>query len=242
MRDIVRQQSDDLSLPLTVCSSLDIFFLAPFLLAAVFLLLPDFSEIGFGGVALRRFQEKITETVEEASSRLETRISNAAGISKNIEKGLLLKGEIRNIELRMATIRTLLLSFVDEKDPQSNEILYAVGYKWGIDWSTDLTKVASQEDQTIASRQQLLMDWSYYDASAGLGSLRFDFDKSGIPSRVHALNSFAAISSENVDMRNLLGGYIAGTITGMFGRGTNRWRAELIRSENGTDSYSLAKC
>lgn len=38
------------------------------------LLLPDFSEIGFGGVALRRFQEQITETVEEASSRLETRL------------------------------------------------------------------------------------------------------------------------------------------------------------------------
>lgn len=133
MRDIVRQQSDDLSLPLTVCSSLDIFFLAPFLLAAVFLLLPDFSEIGFGGVALRRFQEQITETVEEASSRLETRISNAAGISKNIEKGLLLKGEIRNIELRMATIRTLLLSFVDEKDPTYRRwtVSKSVTFGWG---------------------------------------------------------------------------------------------------------------
>ena len=229
-----------LRLPVSVCQPMAAWSLLPFAVVAILLLLPDFQEIGFGSVSFKRFAAQISDRLDRVSQEVSA-LSVATGITKDISRGTVLKGTIRNVELRVPTVQSILLGTLDPTAPDSNLRLYNAGRNWGIEWSKDFMPLESSA--SVASKEgirKLLDDWSYYDATAGMGRLSFEYDDvTGLPTKAIVSNGFLSTEHGGIDLRHLIGGYIAGSLDGVLA-GTHRTFAATLSTTSVTaDEYDL---
>ena len=229
-----------LRLPVSVCQPMAAWSLLPFAVVAILLLLPDFQEIGFGSVSFKRFAARISDRLDLFSQEVSA-LSVATGITKDISRGTVLKGTIRNVELRVPTVQSILLGTLDPTAPDSNLRLYNAGRNWGIEWSKDFMPLESSA--SVASKEgirKLLDDWSYYDATAGMGRLSFEYDaERDCRPKLSSAMASSFYRARGIDLRHLIGGYIAGSLDGVLA-GTHRTFAATLSTTSVTaDEYDL---
>jgi hypothetical protein len=203
----------------------------------VLLLLPDYAEIGVGGVAFKRLLNDFREVTEDLKSTVE----EASGISKDLEAGTVMKGNIRNVELRVETVQELLMGAMTSSAASTQGQLYDAGWNVGLGWSTDFMRIEEGVDvSSVEGRKQLLDDWSYYDASAGLGKFTFFVEGSSrFPSSVLVTNGFLSSQRQDVDLRIVLAGYIAGSLQGLLASNGELVTAELVESAGNRERYKV---
>jgi hypothetical protein len=233
-----------LRLPVKVCQPLQIWVVLPLAVLALILLLPDYKEIGLGGFGMKRIEEKLNERLSEFTDEvreIRTSLSEATGITKDSEAGTIFKGTIRNVELRVRTVQELLLRALasDPKDPSKS--LYDAGRDWGRDWSRDFRKIESEVDfQGKEGIHSALEDWSYYDGTAGMGRIYFTYDKeSGLPTQAEFKSCFLSIERDNADLRQVMAGYLAGSLDGLLSPQDHHYRVTLEEKSVDRDLYKL---
>jgi hypothetical protein len=232
-----------LPLPVLACKPIDTWVVVPIGVVALLLLLPDYTEIAFGGVALKRLEQQITEKVDLISQEFKSirdSVADATGIHKNPETGELRKGKLRNVELRLESVQSILLRILQSGVEQPAETLYKAGTEWGESWSRDFAQIEGGSDISTADRiKSVLEDWSYYDATAGMGRIHFAYSDDGRPREARVHNGFLSIERDGIDLRHLFGGYIAGSLNGIFAPQQIEFRASLLSKAVGTDVYKL---
>lgn len=240
VQDMADQRGGELTLPLKVCGSINVVAVIPLGVAALLLLLPDFSEIGFGGLALKRLEERIVNEVERATSELHSVVAQAVGIEKDVEAGVIRKGSLRNVELRVQTVQEILLRSLLASAEGRDRALYDAGYHWGLGWSRDFVNILSGVDVTTPEGvRSVLSDWSYYDSTAGMGRIEFQYDERGLPDGVRVHNSFLGIERDGADLRILFGGYIAGSLAGLLSPRGAHFDVELAEKSVDRDTYTV---
>ncbi len=235
-------EQSTLKLPLYVCQPIQAWSLIPFAALALLLMLPDFSEIGFGGVSLKRI-EQISKSIAQVSEEvqgIQATLVDATGVTKDIPGGMIHKGAIRNVELRVRTVQQMLLGAL-RPGVTPAEVLYNAGYSWGHSWSSDFAMIAKNID--LSQKQgieSLLAQWSYYDATAGMGSLSFQYEEtSGLPRRAEIRNCFLGVDQDGVDLRQLYAGYIAGSLDGLLESLGIKFQASIFENSVDRDVYDL---
>jgi hypothetical protein len=232
-------EQSTLRLPVSVCEPISPWTVVPIGALALLLLLPDYPEIGFGGVRLKRLQQ-IADKVEEEAKSIHESVTVATGIHKDHKTGILKKGDIRNVELRVDTIREILLGVLQSSVENPSERLYKVGLEWGKSWSVDFARIEGGADiSTVEHTREVLDDWSYYDSTAGLGRILFGYDNEGRPVEAQVLNGFLGVNQDEFDLRQLFAGYLAGSLSGILASQNIQFKVSLKATSFGRDIYQL---
>ncbi|MFC1786670.1 V4R domain-containing protein [Halobacteriota archaeon] len=137
------------------------------------------------------------------------------------EEGVLWKGSIRNVSLRVVTIQTILKQFKNTFDENGlsedeyKETLKRAGYDIGKGFAKDF-KIVLDEQQVQERKevQKFLNLWSDYDATAGFGRFTFNLDFTHLFGTVVLKNSFLIYNVINGRTSHcaFMEGYIAGVI------------------------------
>ncbi|TML00328.1 MAG: hypothetical protein E6G34_02255 [Actinobacteria bacterium] len=136
------------------------------------------------------------------------------------ESGILRKGDIPNVSLRVSTIHlivdTLTQAIPDEDNRQS--ALYQCGAAVGESWVTDFHKqlLALEIEKSDLLRQ--LLKWSEYDATAGMGRLTVAVNPKTGEGLVALANSFLSRSPSRFPLNWWFAGYLAGSLRRLLDR------------------------
>jgi hypothetical protein len=133
------------------------------------------------------------------------------------EVGVLLKGEIENVSLRVETIHVVLDTLVaaipeERKEGALREAGYAAGAKWAGEFRRTLWESGLRSGEDV--RQ--LLRWSEYDATAGMGRLAVAMDTHFCNGSVMLHNSFLSRAPASFPLNYWFAGYIAGTMDELF--------------------------
>jgi hypothetical protein len=236
-------QQSALRLPVKACNPVEPWAVVPLAALALILLLPDYAEVGFGNFGLKRLERQISDQVNLVRKEFEdirSSIADATGVHKDLEIGEVKKGAIRNVELRLQTVQEILLSALLADPNRQVEALYETGVEWGENWSKDFAKIEDSLDVSTPHRvQSVLEDWSFYDATAGMGRINFSYGSEGLPTEAAVVNGFLSIERDGADLRNLIGGYIAGSLNGLLAARGVAFTARLTTKTVGRDVYAI---
>ncbi len=133
------------------------------------------------------------------------------------EVGVLLKGAIENVSLRVETIHVVLDKLVaaipdERKEAALRDAGYAAGSKWAGEFRRTLWQSGLRSDEDV--RQ--LLRWSEYDATAGMGRLSVAMDTNFRNGSVMLQNSFLSRAPASFPLNYWFAGYIAGTMDELF--------------------------
>jgi hypothetical protein len=235
-------QQSALRLPVKVCSPLTQWTVLPLAALSLILLLPDYAEVGFGNFGLKRLEKQISDQVDvvrEEVQGIRSSLAAATGIHKDLALGEVRKGAIRNVELRLQTVQEVLLGTLLAEPSRQAHALYETGIKWGESWSQDFAQIEDTPELSTPDHiKRVLEDWSAYDGSAGMGRIYFRYGPDGLPNEAEVVNGFLSIERDGADLRNLIGGYIAGSLNGLFRRAVE-FNATLATKTVGRDVYEL---
>jgi predicted hydrocarbon binding protein len=140
------------------------------------------------------------------------------GYTFNPEAGVLLKGSIENVALRVGTVQRLVDALSEALDErESRAVLFEAGYGTGKEWAAEFRKTV--ESVGIARRDvtRQLTRWAEYDASAGMGRLSIAVTPCYPTGMVLLSNSFLSRRSGHVHLNHWFSGYIAGTLEELLG-------------------------
>jgi len=230
--------------PVRACAPVPVWVMLPFAALAILLILPDYVEVGLGGFALKRFESQINERLDRVSKEVKgvrSSLSTAAGITKDEEAGTVSKGTIRNVELRIQTVQGVLLDALAADPTDKAGSLYRAGFNWGRSWSQDFLHIEDDVDlHTKEGISAILEEWSYYDATAGMGKINFQCDpESGLPVEAEIRNGFLSIERDGIDLRSVMAGYLAGSLDGLLATLGAHYRATITEKTMDRDVYSL---
>lgn len=239
-------QQSSLRLPVNACNPVAPWTIVPVAALSLLLLLPDYAEVGLGGFGLKRLEQQISDQVSLVKKEFEdirSSIAESTGVHKNVETGEVKKGDIRNVELRLETVQDVLLSALLAAPERRSEALYETGVAWGRDWSKDFAKIEDSYDiSTPEHVKRVLEDWSYYDATAGMGRILFLYNGDGLPTEAEVVNGFLSIERDGVDLRLLIAGYIAGSLDGLLSGRRIAFKVTLTSKSVRHDIYSIELC
>lgn len=139
-------------------------------------------------------------------------------------------------------MQEVLLSTLLADPGQHAESLYSTGKQWGQSWSKDFMNIEGRRFDVSSPRhvERVLREWSDYDASAGMGRIEFTFGADGLPTEADVANGFLSIERNDVDLRNLIAGYLAGSLDGLLGSQGLTFEAALSSKTVGRDIYTLS--
>ena len=127
------------------------------------------------------------------------------------QTGILLKGDIENVSLRVATIHRIidaLTRAIPEAARQS--ALYdcglEVGENWVSDFQKELPKLEIKRDDILSQ----LLKWGEYDATAGMGRLTVAVNPTTGEGLVVLANSFLSRAPSSFPLNWWFAGYLAG--------------------------------
>lgn len=131
--------------------------------------------------------------------------------------GILFKGKIPNVSLRVETLHRTIDRLVaavpeDQRETVLREAGYAVGAAWGREFRATLWHAGLRRNEF--ARQ--LLQWSEYDATAGMGRLMVALEPDRRNGTVMLCNSFLSQSSASFPLNYWFAGYIAGTMDELF--------------------------
>lgn len=130
------------------------------------------------------------------------------------ETGILYKGRIENVALRVSTIHLIidqLTRAIPEDDRQN--ALYDCGYLVGQSWVGDFHKQLPRLEIARTDILHQLLKWSEYDATAGMGRLTIAVDPKKGEGLVALSNSFLSRSQASFPLNWWFAGYLAGSLT-----------------------------
>jgi hypothetical protein len=133
------------------------------------------------------------------------------------ETGILVKGEIPNVALRVETVHVVIDRLVEAISEERREgVLRDAGYSAGSKWASEFKRTLWQSGLRPGEDARQLLRWSEYDASAGMGRLIVAMDPSFRNGSVMLLNSFLSRSHASFPLNYWFAGYIAGTMDELF--------------------------
>jgi len=140
----------------------------------------------------------------------------------NRETGILLKGEIENVSLRVSTVHSIVDALTDEIPQESRKTaLYecgrAVGKSWASEFRRELPRLEIREKDVLYQ----LLKWSEYDATAGMGRLTVAVNPQTGEGVVTLANGFLSRASSTFPLNWWFAGYLAGTLDELLQRKTS---------------------
>jgi predicted hydrocarbon binding protein len=141
------------------------------------------------------------------------------------ETGVLLKGKIPNVSLRVETIHMTIDKLVEAvPEERKADVLHQAGYAVGKSWAHEFGESLWHYGLRKGEIAQQLLRWSEYDATAGMGRLIVALEPDLKQGTVMLLNSFLSKTSASFPLNHWFAGYIAGTMEALFG---HRYEVEL---------------
>jgi len=195
----------------------------PLLVAACISVIPQLGGVWptAGGVAVLIV---ITVVVGVQIVRSARRLLVGQGVDTEIvaytddrESGVLLKGKIENVALRVSTIH-LIVDSLTRAIPETDrrEALYRCGMTVGSSWVDDFRRQLPtlEIDRHDVLRQ--ILKWSEYDATAGMGRLTVAVDPRTGEGLVALANSFLSRNPSGFALNWWFAGYLAGSLNGLL--------------------------
>jgi hypothetical protein len=134
------------------------------------------------------------------------------------ETGILVKGKIPNVSLRVKTIHTTLDHLVAAVPDYLREpVLRKAGYDVGANWAAEFRTTLWQSGLRKGEFTRQLLRWSEYDATAGMGRLVVALEPDLKRGTVMLHNSFLSKTAASFPLNYWFAGYIAGTMDVLFG-------------------------
>jgi hypothetical protein len=140
----------------------------------------------------------------------------------NRETGILLKGDIENVSLRVSTVHSIVDALTNKIPPASRKIaLYdcgrAVGKSWASEFRRELPRLEIRGQDILYQ----LLKWSEYDATAGMGRLTVAVNPLTGEGVVTLANGFLSRASSTFPLNWWFAGYLAGTLDELLQRKTS---------------------
>jgi hypothetical protein len=131
----------------------------------------------------------------------------------NRETGVLLKGNIENVALRVSTIHRIVDSLACAIPSESRrEALYKCGCEIGRSWAADFRRELPRLEIRRSDTLRQLIKWSEYDATAGMGRLTVAVDPDTGEGVVTLANGFLSRARAGFPLNWWFAGYLAGTL------------------------------
>jgi hypothetical protein len=160
-------------------------------------------------VALRRIYRIVNET---------NRATRVLDYRSDDETGILTKGRVRNVALRVETI-CLLLDDIVSGYPKAERVdrLEAAGYRVGRTWGKEYVRLC-RTDLNIDNKplKDKCEQWAIYDATAGMGRFEFSLTSRGSGS-ITLRNSFLSDIETESELDHFFCGYLAGCLEELLG-------------------------
>lgn len=140
----------------------------------------------------------------------------------NRETGILLKGDIENVSLRVSTVHSIVDALANEIPPTARKTaLYdcgrAVGQSWASEFRRELPRLGIDRQDILYQ----LLKWSEYDATAGMGRLTVAVNPLTGEGVVTLANGFLSRASSKFPLNWWFAGYLAGTLDELLQRRTS---------------------
>jgi hypothetical protein len=149
------------------------------------------------------------------------------GYADDRESGILLKGKIPNVSLRVSTIHLIVDSLTQSIPPEEREsALYGCGKLIGENWVKDFHKQLDTLEIRKGDLLRQILKWSEYDATAGMGRLTVAVDPATREGLVALANSFLSRDRSKFPLNWWFAGYLAGSLKGLLEAPV---RVELLR-------------
>lgn len=164
----------------------------------------------------------------------------------NPERGVLRKGAIQNVSLRVATLHSLLDGLVKHMPvDKAKAALYDAGYEVGTTWASDFQKEYAFMGavKRLGNFPELYVQWAHYDGSAGMGRLTVAVSPERDCGTVLLANSFLSTRSASFPLNHWFSGYIAGTLDALWSNdelGKNKVaEVELATPDKGVQTITV---
>lgn len=156
------------------------------------------------------------------ASRLLTRREfgdELTGYTIDQQTGILRKGEIANVSLRVETVRTLLSELVSAiPNDRAAPALVAAGRTTGTAWASEFRRTLWTTGLRRDEILRAIYLWEIYDATAGMGRLSVAVDPGSGDGSVALVNSFLADEKSTTPLNHWFAGYIEGTLSVLLDR------------------------
>jgi hypothetical protein len=142
------------------------------------------------------------------------------------ETGILLKGNIENVSLRVSTIHKIIDALTFAIPPESRQdALYTCGYAVGQSWASEFRRELPRLEIGRDDVFRQLLKWSEYDATAGMGRLTVAINPHTAEGVITLANGFLSRASSNFPLNWWFAGYLAGTLHELLERSA---RVEVV--------------
>jgi hypothetical protein len=155
----------------------------------------------------------------------------------NRQTGILEKGQIQNVALRVSTIHRIVDSLTNSISPADRqEALYRCGQEVGKSWVSDFHKELPRLEIERGDISQQLLKWSEYDATAGMGRLSIAVDPDTGAGLVVLANSFLSRTESSFPLNWWFAGYLAGSLSELLKVSVH---AQMMNPARGTSLTTL---
>jgi hypothetical protein len=135
------------------------------------------------------------------------------------ETGILLKGTIENVSLRVTTIHRIIDTLTSAIPAVSRQdALYQCGCEVGKTWVSDFRHELPRLEIARGDILRQLLKWSEYDATAGMGRLTVAVNPHTGEGVVTLANGFLSRTGSEFPLNWWFAGYLAGTLHELLGR------------------------
>jgi predicted hydrocarbon binding protein len=135
------------------------------------------------------------------------------------ETGILLKGDIENVSLRVSTLHFIVDALVVAIPEASRQAaLYGCGREVGRAWVADFRRQLRRLPIDTDDILRQLLQWSEYDATAGMGRLTVAVDPTSGEGLVMLANGFLSRAPATFPLDWWFAGYLAGTLRELLDR------------------------
>ncbi len=131
----------------------------------------------------------------------------------NRETGILLKGTIENVSLRVRTIHNIVDTLTSAIPPDlRQDALYKCGCTIGKSWASDFRRELPRLEIERTDVFHQLLKWSEYDATAGMGRLTVAVNPATGDGVITLNNGFLSRHPSRFPLNWWFAGYLAGTL------------------------------
>lgn len=140
------------------------------------------------------------------------------GYTVDAESGVLFKGSIENVALRVSTLQNLIWGLASQiEETRRAEALAEAGYSTGREWAAEFRSTVETVGIDRGDTARQLARWAEYDASAGMGRLSLAVTPQHSDGMVALSNSFLSRRMNHNQLDHWFAGYVAGTLEELLG-------------------------
>lgn len=191
----------------------------PLLVAAGISVIPQLPGVWFTAIGIAVLAVIITvvavQLIRSARALLigEYADTEFVAYNDNRETGILLKGDIPNVSLRVSTVHSIVNALTSAVEPAlRQDALYDCGRAVGRSWASEFRRELPRLEINRKDILQQLLKWSEYDATAGMGRLTVAINPATSEGVITLANGFLSRESAGFPLNWWFAGYLAGTL------------------------------